>query len=84
MKEYSVTLDTVNHPKLEPVKYDDKKNANADLGGDFGEASDVIDTLKPGMDPIKNETLRIAQDLIDLTVAAKQGSTASISPRNEH
>ncbi len=83
MKEYSVTLDTVNRSELEPVKYD-KKNANVDLGGDFGETSDIADALKPGMDPIKNETLRIAQDLIALTAAEKQESTASISPRNEH
>ncbi len=82
MKEYSVTLDTVHRPNLEPVKYD-KKNRLIDLNGDSSDTSDLSNSSKPGLDPIKNEALRIAQDLIDLTAAAKrEEKTARVTPTN--
>jgi len=75
-KAYELTLDDLVSPKLRSVAFDRKPDKNAAVEDDetSGKKSD-----KAQPDPIRNETLRIMQDMIDLN---RQTKTASIQKDN--
>jgi carboxyl-terminal processing protease len=91
VKVYSVTLENVNKPELQLVKSekadkktagkdqkaDDKDAAPAAAADDAGEEGDG-DTKPNGVDPIKNETLNILGDFIELSHNPK-AATATAS-----
>lgn len=71
-KAFEVTLDDVNAPKLRSVAFD--KVEKADLLEEEPEENGKK-PVNPRPDPIRNESLRIMRDLIDLN---RQGRTASV------
>ncbi len=82
-KDYLITLDTVDKPELQLAKNvkDEKKAASVDpdsaapANGDDAD-DEAEDKKKPTVDPVRNETLNILADLIELSKAPK---TASVS-----
>jgi len=71
-QDYEVTLDDLAAPKLRSVAFDRVPK------GDFSSDDDEADSKKPETphpDPIRNETIRIMQDYVDLN---KQPRTASV------
>jgi carboxyl-terminal processing protease len=80
---YEVTLDNVDKPTLEKVAYDRKKKGSLyDTADEEDESDDskVADGKKAAKEPIvtdaiRNETLRIEADLVDLQKTAKTAST---------
>jgi carboxyl-terminal processing protease len=71
VQAYELTLDDLTAPKLRPVAFDRKQDKNL-LESDDEEQ----DTKKTGPepDPIRNESLRIARDLIELSNRTKTAS----------
>jgi carboxyl-terminal processing protease len=80
-KRYSLTLDSVNAPELELVKSDDKSgsvgDAAADVDDDEGNESDAESDTPIRVDPIRDETLNILVDLVELSHGPK---TAQATP----
>ncbi|MDP9292009.1 MAG: carboxy terminal-processing peptidase, partial [Verrucomicrobiota bacterium] len=75
-KDFRVTLDNVNKPDLEPV-VNDKPDTTDDAADDEDDAPDedgVNGKKTPAVDPIKNESLRILADLIELSRSPKTAS----------
>jgi len=73
MKGYSITLDDVHHPQLKPIQYGEKSRETK-------RNSDLLDgritfLSKLEEDPIKTETLRIAQDLIHFSARMRKSQT---------
>lgn len=77
VQAYELTLDDVNAPSLKQVPYERKPDlkALAESEEESGAAKEE-DVAEP--DPIRNEALRIAEDLIRLT---QQNKTASVQPK---
>ena len=75
VQAYELTLDDLAAPKLRPVAFDRKQDKN------LLDSDDEADTKKatPEPDPIRNESLRIMRDLIELN---QQTKTASIQGDN--
>ncbi|HEX4086411.1 MAG TPA: carboxy terminal-processing peptidase [Chthoniobacteraceae bacterium] len=85
-KDYLITLDNVDKPQLELVSNEKPKNAKdakaaaaADSNAGSDEDDDDDDVLAPKdkapvFDPIRNETLNILSDFIDLNKAPKTAS----------
>jgi len=87
-KDYVVTLDTVAKPELTLAKTDkDKKDDadKADAADDSDDAADADDgetTNKAvAIDPVRNETLNILGDFVDLSRSPKTASTVDSAPR---
>jgi carboxyl-terminal processing protease len=76
VQAYELTLDDLAAPKLRPVAFDRKQDKNL-LDSDEEEAN--AKKAAPEPDPIRNESLRIMQDLIELN---QQTKTASIKGDN--
>lgn len=84
-KDYAITLDSVNKPELELVKYDASKDKDgAKVKKNVAEKSplDLDDeedeeSKGPKVDPVRTETLNILTDLIDLS---KKQITAATAP----
>ena len=83
-KDYLITLENVNKPELQLAKADPKA-ADAETKVDSGTDSDtddadtddaesVIGPKKPAIDPVRNETLNILSDLVDLSKSPKTAS----------
>ncbi|ALJ56870.1 Tail-specific protease precursor [Candidatus Xiphinematobacter sp. Idaho Grape] len=70
MKGYSVALDNIRHPQLKPIQYD-KKSRETKRNPDLLDGK-VTFPSKLREDPIKTETLRIAQDLIHLSSGVRK------------
>jgi carboxyl-terminal processing protease len=78
-KDYLITLDNVDKPTLELVNNDKSKKADSDdlLDGDDSDDDVVTDKdKKPVFDPIRNETLNIMTDFVELNRAP---ATASVN-----
>ncbi len=73
VQAYELTLDDLSSPKLRPVAFD-RKQEKASLMDEDEEPGEKKSTAVPP-DPIRNEALRIMQDLIELN---RQTKTASI------
>ena len=76
VQAYELTLDDLAAPKLRPVAFDRKQDKNL-LDSDEEEAN--AKKAAPEPDPIRNESLRIMRDLIELN---QQTKTASIKGDN--
>jgi carboxyl-terminal processing protease len=76
VQAYELTLDDLAAPKLRPVAFDRKQDK--DLLGPDEEEGDAKKAA-PEPDPIRNESLRIMRDLIELN---QQTKTASIKGDN--
>jgi carboxyl-terminal processing protease len=80
-KVFSLTLDNVTKPELQLAKHDVKpENSDAAEGADpkeDGEDEELVENpKKPAVDPVRNETINILADLVELsktprTVSAK-------------
>ncbi|MEO8352027.1 MAG: carboxy terminal-processing peptidase [Chthoniobacteraceae bacterium] len=81
-KRYSITLDTVNAPKLELVKSDDETDKANDAAVDVEDDADAdVDSDAPiRVDPIRDETLNILVDLVEMSHGPK---TAQASPKKK-
>ena len=77
MQAYELTLDDLAAPKLRPVAFDRKQDKNL-LDSDDDEAETKKATPEP--DPIRNESLRIMRDLIELNQQTKTASIQNDSP----
>lgn len=73
VQAYELTLDDLSSPKLRAVAFD-RKQEKASLLDEEEETGDKKSTVVPP-DPIRNEALRIMQDMIELN---RQTKTASI------
>jgi carboxyl-terminal processing protease len=73
-KRFTLTLDNVSSPELQP--YEEKKVEKAKLDDDVAEDEEIE---APGkiVDAIRNETINILRDLIELTSGAKTAQTSS-------
>lgn len=69
---YEVTLDNVSQPQLTKVAFDRQKTSLYDDPADDDDQEDKSEAAAP--DAIRNETLRITSDLVDLTKAHKTAS----------
>lgn len=76
VQAYELTLDDVDAPSLKQVPYERKPDAKALAESEEENGEKADDTPEP--DPIRNETLRIAEDLIKLS---KRNKTASVQPK---
>jgi len=79
-KLYAITLDNSENPGLEPVK-NDQPAAKADDAKDSKDADyddDAEPGTKPEVDPVRNESLNIMNDMISMAHAPK---TVSASPK---
>ena len=76
VQAYELTLDDLSAPKLRPVAFDRKQDKSL-LDSDEEEAN--AKKAAPEPDPIRNESLRIMRDLIELI---QQTKTASIKGDN--
>ena len=72
-RAYELTLDDLSSPKLRAVAFD-RKPEKASMGEEEEEPGEKKSAAVPP-DPIRNESLRIMQDMIDLN---RQTKTASI------
>lgn len=72
---YEVKLDDVSSPELRQVAFDRNKDKGEAADDEESESGDK--KAAPLPDPIRNETLRIMRDFIDLN---KQAKTASVQP----
>ncbi len=75
-KVYDVTLENLSQPQLQLVKND--KPASVDEGAAADDGNDDEEALgpkKPEVDPVRNESLNILGDLIELSRAPKTAST---------
>lgn len=79
MKRYRITVDTVHHPQLEVIQQYIKPRETRPHFDPVGENSSFSSKKARG-DPIKNETLRIAHDLIHLSAAARRSRTLLLHP----
>ena len=77
VQAYELTLDDLAAPKLRPVAFDRKQDKNL-LDSDDDEAETKKATPEP--DPIRNESLRIMRDLIELNQQMKTASIQNDSP----
>ena len=77
VQAYELTLDDLAAPKLRPVAFDRKQEKNL-LDSDDDEADTKKTTPEP--DPIRNESLRIMRDLIELNQQTKTASIQNDSP----
>jgi carboxyl-terminal processing protease len=76
-KVYRITLDNADKPDLQLATNEQKKASALDddaADDDSGDSEEAKDDKKPTMDPIRNETLHILSDLIDLSRAPKTAS----------
>jgi carboxyl-terminal processing protease len=84
-KRFVVTLDTVNNPELQPYE-DKKKDKDKDKAetpkDDDADDDDAIDTEGAGrpVDAVRNETLNILADLVELGRGAKTAQAAPATP----
>jgi carboxyl-terminal processing protease len=80
-KDYLITLDNVDKPNLELVNNEKGKDAAAadpSADEDSGDDDDIIPKKdKTAFDPIRNETLNIMSDYIELNRAPSTASAAS-------
>ena len=78
-KDYLITLDNVDQPKLELVTNEKGKDATAadPSAADDGEDDDVNGKKDDVFDPIRNETLNILTDYIDLSRTPNTASATS-------
>ncbi len=76
-KRYSITLDTVNAPTLELVKTDDETGKANDAALDLDDDEDADSDTPVRIDPIRDETLNILVDLVEMSHGAK---TAQANP----
>jgi hypothetical protein len=72
LKDYTITLDTVNKPELTLANSEAKPEkdaaAKAEAADDADPDADDAETgKKPVIDPVRNETLNIVGDLIELS-----------------
>jgi hypothetical protein len=70
---FELTLDDLSAPKLRPVAFDRKQDKNLFEPSEEGEEDPKKESPEP--DAIRNESLRIVKDLIEL---GNQTKTASI------
>jgi carboxyl-terminal processing protease len=76
-KDYLITLDNVTKPKLELVTNDTKKADAADADAEDGDDDESLASGKDNRvvaDPIRNETLNILSDFVDLERAPRTAS----------
>jgi len=76
-KAFDITLDNASKPELQPVKNDAEKPVDPDADDDTDEEVAAYNK-KPVVDPQKNETLNILNDLIDLTNKTKTASADKV------
>ncbi len=84
-KDYVVTLENVNKPELELAKADksgskadDTADKADDDSADNADAEEVAGTAKkPAIDPVRDETLNIIADLVDLYHTPKTASAGN-------
>jgi carboxyl-terminal processing protease len=74
---YELTLDDLSAPKLRPVAFD-RKQDKIPIDADDDDADAKKATPEP--DPIRNESLRIMQDLIELNQQTKTASIQTDKP----
>lgn len=74
---YEVTLQNAEAPKLEKVAFDSRKSKGNIMDS---EETDKEADAEPVPDAVKNEAIRIAKDLIDITAA---NQTAAIKGENQ-
>jgi carboxyl-terminal processing protease len=81
---FRVTLDTVDKPNLQPIMYpakiaaNDKKVTPEAAGDADGDAADSVDGAKEmALDPMRDETLNILGDLVDLSAGPKTASAVT-------
>ena len=77
VQAYELTLDDLTAPKLRPVAFDRKSEKGMILEE---EEDGEKKPEKPQPDPIRNETLRIMQDLIELNHQTKTASILQETP----
>jgi carboxyl-terminal processing protease len=77
VQAYELTLDDLAAPKLRPVAFDRKQDKNL-LDSDDDEADTKKTTPEP--DPIRNESLRVMRDFIELNQQTKTASIQTDSP----
>ena len=74
-KIYTVTLDNVSKPDLQLASVEEKKEsaaaADADPADDADADDESVTPKRPAVDPVRNETLNILGDLIELTRTPK-------------
>jgi carboxyl-terminal processing protease len=75
LKAYEITLDNADKPGLEPVKYERKKDSEKPSDASLDDEGEGKDDAK-SVDPIKAETLRILEDLVELSRQQKTASAA--------
>lgn len=76
-KVFKITLDNVDKPELQQVKFDVKKSDDSAANPDDDSwMDDESQGKEPAIDPVRNESLNILNDLIDLSRAPKTASTA--------
>lgn len=80
VKAYELTLDDLASRELRPVAFDRVREKQALMAEEDGESKD---SKTPAPDPIRNETLRITQDLILLNTPAKTASTKPVTPEKQ-
>lgn len=84
-KLYAITLDNSENPGLEPVKNekpvakaDESKEAKDLDNKDPDDEEDADTNGKPEVDPVRNETLNILNDMVSLTHAPKTVSASKV------
>lgn len=77
VQAFELTLDDLASPKLRPVAFDRKSEKGMVLEE---EGEEEKKSEKPQPDPIRNETLRIMQDLIELNHQTKTASILQEKP----
>ena len=83
LKVFTVTLDNVKKPQLELVsleekKEDEKKNKSGVASGEVldaeGELEEDADVKTPAVDAVRNESLNILADMVELSAVPKTAS----------
>ena len=75
VKDFQITLDNVDKPELQPVK-NEKKQAAIDDDMDDAADDETAEEKEagPAIDPVRNETLNILTDFIELSRSPKTAS----------
>src|SRR5215210_9403764 len=73
-KVYQLTLDNVNKPDLQLATNEKKSAAAAEEDPIVADDDDDKDGKNPKVDPVRNETLNVLADLIELSRAPKTAS----------
>ena len=77
---YRLNLDDVSAPELERVAYDRKSEKRIYEDPEETAGEDAKEDAEPLPDPVRNEAVRIANDLISLTAGPKTAGTKPKTP----